>query len=110
MTRQEKIKAAEERIKELETLIKHLKKQNLFFTLKQHFLCEFCLSHYYSFFCIKTNGYRFANVLKRLLSSTMDSYTKDTHRYMFELVKAASMPLHKAEELDHIKQSDLGVS
>ena len=37
MTRQEKIKAAEERIKELETLIKHLKKQNLFFTLKQHF-------------------------------------------------------------------------
>ena len=30
MTRQEKIKAAEERIKELETLIKHLKKQNLF--------------------------------------------------------------------------------
>ena len=37
MTRQEKIKAAEERIKELETLIKHLKKQNLFFTLKQNF-------------------------------------------------------------------------
>ena len=37
MTRQEKIKAAEERIKELETLIKHLKKQNLFLTLKQHF-------------------------------------------------------------------------
>ena len=30
MTRQEKIKAAEERIKELETLIKHLKKYNLF--------------------------------------------------------------------------------
>ena len=27
MTRQEKIKAAEERIKELETLIKHLKNQ-----------------------------------------------------------------------------------
>ena len=34
----------------------------------------------------------------------MDSYLKDTHRYAFELVKAArSMPLHKAEELDHIK-------
>ncbi len=30
MTRQEKIKAAEERIKELETLIKHFKKSNLF--------------------------------------------------------------------------------
>ena len=28
MTRQEKIKAAEERIKELETLIKHLKRGN----------------------------------------------------------------------------------
>ena len=37
MTRQEKIKAAEERIKELETLIKHLKKQNLSFTLNQYF-------------------------------------------------------------------------
>ena len=34
MTRQEKIKAAEERIKELETLIKHFKKQNLSLTDK----------------------------------------------------------------------------
>ena len=30
MTRQDKIKAAEERIKELKILIKHLKKQNIF--------------------------------------------------------------------------------
>tara|TARA_Y100001968_G_scaffold130571_1_gene119170 strand:+ start:135 stop:299 length:165 start_codon:yes stop_codon:yes gene_type:complete len=35
----------------------------------------------------------------------MDSYKKDTHRYAYELVKAArSMPVHMAEKLDHIKQ------
>ena len=35
----------------------------------------------------------------------MDSYTKDTHRYAFELVKAAmSMPVDLAEKLQHIKQ------
>ena len=35
----------------------------------------------------------------------MDSYLKDTHRYAFELVKAArEMPVHKAEELYHIKK------
>ncbi len=35
----------------------------------------------------------------------MDSSIKDTHRYAFELVKAArEMPVHKAEELDHIKE------
>ena len=35
----------------------------------------------------------------------MDSSIKETHRYAFELVKAArQMPVHKAEELDHIKQ------
>ena len=35
----------------------------------------------------------------------MDSYKKDTHRYAFELVKAArSMPVDMAEELQHIKQ------
>ena len=35
----------------------------------------------------------------------MDSYKKDTHRYAFELVKAArSMPVEIAEKLQHIKQ------
>ena len=35
----------------------------------------------------------------------MVSYTKDTHRYAFELVKAArSMPVDLAEKLQHIKQ------
>tara|TARA_B100000214_G_scaffold356687_1_gene315500 strand:+ start:804 stop:968 length:165 start_codon:yes stop_codon:yes gene_type:complete len=35
----------------------------------------------------------------------MDSFIKDTHRYAFELVKAArEMPVHQAEELDHIKK------
>ena len=35
----------------------------------------------------------------------MDSYTKDTHKYAFELVKAArSMPVDMAEKLQHIKQ------
>ena len=35
----------------------------------------------------------------------MDSYTKDTHIYAFELVKAArTMPIDLAEKLQHIKQ------
>ena len=35
----------------------------------------------------------------------MDSYTKDTHRYAFELAKAAKiMPHDIAEKLIHIKQ------
>ena len=35
----------------------------------------------------------------------MDSYKKDTHRYAFELVRAArSMPVDIAEKLQHIKQ------
>ena len=35
----------------------------------------------------------------------MVSSIKDTHRYAFELIKAArEMPVHKAEELDHIKE------
>tara|TARA_Y100001968_G_C19131572_1_gene606985 strand:+ start:188 stop:352 length:165 start_codon:yes stop_codon:yes gene_type:complete len=34
----------------------------------------------------------------------MDSSLKDTHRYALELVKASrEMPVHKAEELEHIK-------
>jgi len=34
----------------------------------------------------------------------MDSSLKDTHRYAFELAKAArEMPVSKAEELEHIK-------
>ena len=35
----------------------------------------------------------------------MDSYKKDTHRYAFELIKAArSMSVDLAEKLQHIKQ------
>ena len=35
----------------------------------------------------------------------MDSYKKDTHRYAFELVRAArSMQVDIAEKLQHIKQ------
>ena len=35
----------------------------------------------------------------------MDSYKKDTHRYAFELVRAArTMPIDIAEKLQHIKQ------
>ena len=41
----------------------------------------------------------------RVPTSTMDSYKKDTHRYAFELVRAArSMPVDMAEKLQHIKQ------
>ena len=48
------------------------------------------------------NDYRFSEVI---LTSTMDSYTKDIHRYAFAMVKAArSMPADIAEKLDHIKQ------
>ena len=40
-----------------------------------------------------------------ILTSTMDSYTKDIHRYAFAMVKAArSMPADIAEKLYHIKQ------
>ena len=39
-----------------------------------------------------------------ILASTMDSLKKDTHRYAFEMVKAArSMPADMAEKLQHIK-------
>ena len=35
----------------------------------------------------------------------MDSFTKDTHRYAFAMVKAAnSMPADIAEKLQHIKE------
>ena len=35
----------------------------------------------------------------------MDSYTKETHRYAFELVKAArKMAVDLAEKLPHIKE------
>ena len=49
------------------------------------------------------------NVLARksvsILASTMDSYTKDIHRYAFAMVKAArSMPSDIAEKLDYIKE------
>ena len=46
-----------------------------------------------------------ARVSVSILTSTMDSYTKDIHRYAFAMVKAArSMPADIAEKLDHIKQ------
>ena len=46
-----------------------------------------------------------ARVSVSILTSTMDSYTKDIHRYAFTMVKAArSMPADIAEKLDHIKQ------
>ena len=35
----------------------------------------------------------------------MDSFSKDTHKYAFAMVKAArTMPIDMAEKLDHIKQ------
>tara|TARA_Y100001968_G_C19251355_1_gene664575 strand:+ start:373 stop:537 length:165 start_codon:yes stop_codon:yes gene_type:complete len=35
----------------------------------------------------------------------MDYFTKDTHKYAFELIKAArTMPVDSAEKLQHIKQ------
>ncbi len=40
-----------------------------------------------------------------VLTSTMDYFTKDTHKYAFELIKAArTMPVDSAEKLQHIKQ------
>ena len=35
----------------------------------------------------------------------MDTFSKDTHRYAFEMVKVArTMPVDMAEKLDHLKQ------
>ena len=40
----------------------------------------------------------------QVLTSTMDSH-KETHRYAFELVKAArSMPVDRAEKQSHIQE------
>ncbi|PYE01482.1 hypothetical protein DNJ72_05815 [Prochlorococcus marinus XMU1403] len=40
-----------------------------------------------------------------ILTSTMDSFPKETHRYAFAMVEAArTMPVAAAEKLDHIKQ------
>ena len=40
----------------------------------------------------------------QVFTSTMDSH-KETHRYAFELVKAArSMPVDRAEKQPHIKE------
>ena len=40
----------------------------------------------------------------KVATSTMDSH-KETHRYAFELVKAArSMPVDRAEKQPHIKE------
>ncbi len=41
-----------------------------------------------------------ARVSESILTSTMDSYTKDIHKYAFTIVKAArSMPADLAESL-----------
>ncbi len=41
----------------------------------------------------------------QVLTSTMDSH-KETHRYAFELVKAArSMPVDRAEKQPHIQET-----
>ena len=46
-----------------------------------------------------------ASVSVSILTSTMDSYIKDIHRYAFAMVKAArSMPSEIAEKLDYIKE------
>ena len=46
-----------------------------------------------------------ALVVLYILTSTMDSFPKETHRYAFAMVKAArTMPVDMAEKLDHIKQ------
>ena len=62
----------------------------------------------FEYFSSFTNDYRFAIVLKRFLASTMDSYTKDTHRYAFELIKAArTMPVDMAEKLQPVSYTHL---
>ena len=46
-----------------------------------------------------------ARVSLSILTSTMDSFKKDTHKYAFAMVKAArSMPSDIAEKLDYIKE------
>ena len=46
-----------------------------------------------------------ARVSVSILTSTIDSYTKDVHKYAFAMVKAArSMPADIAEKLDYIKE------
>ena len=45
-----------------------------------------------------------SNMQIQILTSTMDSH-KETHRYAFELVKAArSMPVDRAEKQPHIQE------
>ena len=52
-----------------------------------------------------TNGYRIRLSGLYILTSTMDSFLKETHRYAFAMVEAArKMPVDVAEKLDHIKQ------
>ena len=46
-----------------------------------------------------------ARVSLSILTSTMDSFKKNTHRYAFSMVKSArSMPSDIAEKLDYIKE------
>ncbi len=46
-----------------------------------------------------------ARLSASILTSTIDSYAKDMHRYAFAMVKAErSMPADIAERLNHIKQ------
>ena len=52
-----------------------------------------------------TYGYRIRLSGLYILTSTMDSFPKETHRYAFAMVEAArTMPVAAAEKLDHIKQ------
>ena len=67
------------------------------------------LSQSYKFYtqiiCTLTMIIVLARVSVSILTSTMDSSTKDFHRYAFAMVNAArSMPAEIAEKLDHIKQ------
>ena len=45
-----------------------------------------------------------------IITSTMDSFPKETHRYVFAMVKAVrTMTVDMAEKLDHIKQLKFNV-
>ena len=47
----------------------------------------------------------FSKVITSILTSTMDSFKKNTHRYAFELVKAArEMAVDIAEKLPHLRE------
>ena len=81
---------------------------------KHSYTCETqpkSILHFYTqIICTLTMIIVLARVSVSILTSTMDSYTKDIHRYAFAMVKAArSMPADLAEKLDHIKQLSFNV-